>query len=53
MNARGRRKANRADLNEGTNTITIEAYWGWMYFDYVEPHIEVLMSVRPGVWVLY
>ena len=28
-------------LNYGVNTVTIEKYWGWMYFDYLELAIDV------------
>jgi hypothetical protein len=33
-------------LNAGSDTIRIEPYWGWMYFDYIEvPYIMEIPSV--------
>jgi hypothetical protein len=38
------KKTVQVSLNSGINTIKIENWWGWMYFDYIELPLPVLCS---------
>ena len=34
----------QVSLQSGSNTIQIDGYWSWMYFDYIELDLPVLCS---------